>query len=59
MGGEYTGEAEGRSGAKRVERGRDAVLVFLSTLTVALLALLLLIRLYPDRFGFSMSGASG
>ena len=59
MGGEYTGEAEGRGGSKRVERRRDAVLVFLSTLTVALLVLLLLIRLYPDRFGFSVPGASG
>ena len=42
-----------REGAAVQGGQRDALLVFLSTLSVALVGLLVLIRLYPDRFGFA------
>ena len=37
---------------------RDALLVFLSTLSVALMGLLVLIRIYPDRFGLVGPGSA-
>jgi S1-C subfamily serine protease len=49
------GEARSRSGSER----KDALLVFLSTLCVALLGLLALIRTSPDWFGLEPQGPGG
>ncbi len=51
-------ESPGRDRAAVQQGSRDALLVFLSTLSVALMGLLVLIRLYPDRFGFVGPGSA-
>jgi len=50
---DHAGSADGGERDEAQGGRRDALLVFLSTLCVALLALLVLIRKYPDRFGLT------
>jgi S1-C subfamily serine protease len=57
MSAERESGAPEREGAAVQGGQRDALLVFLSTLSVALMGLLVLIRLYPDRFGFAAHGS--